>query len=83
MTTIVKDAGVETDAAAITFKWRQGRHGVEKSITPTNTATGTYSVSFTPLKGGNVYYRWDTEGALNYAAEGTLSIADTAFTVSS
>ena len=83
LTNVVKVSGAATDAAAITFKWRQGRRGAEKTITPTNTATGTYSVSFTPLKGGNVYYRWDTEGALDYAEEGVLSVADTAFTVSS
>ena len=83
LTNMVKVSGALTDAAAITFTWRQGRRGAEKSITPTNTATGTYEVSFTPLKGGNVYYRWDTEGTLNTAKEGTLAIADTAFTVSS
>ena len=82
LTTNVTQAGALTDAAAITFKWRHGNRGVETSITPTNTGTGVYTVSFIPLKTGNVYYRWDTEGTLNTAKEGTLAIADTQFRVS-
>lgn len=82
LTTNVTVGGALTDSAAITFKWRQGNRGAEKSITPTNSSTGVYTVSFIPLKAGHVYYRWDTEGTLNTAKEGTLAIADSQFKVS-
>jgi len=36
-------------------------------------------VTITPTKAGNLHYRWDTEGALDYSEEGTLSVADTQF----
>lgn len=82
--TVVKVSGAATDASAITFKWKEGgRRGAEKSVTPTRASTGTYTVSITPTKSGNLYYRWDTEGALDYAEEGVLSIADSAFNITS
>ncbi len=71
-----------TDAANITFTWKMGLYGCPQSVTPTKTATGTYEVSITPIVGGNLYYRWDTEGNLDTAAEGVLSIADSQFEIS-
>lgn len=77
----VRVDGVLTDAAQITFQWRMGLTGTITSVTPTRTALGTYEVSITPLKGGNLYYRWDTEGELDTAGEQTLSIQDSKFDV--
>lgn len=73
---------VLTDANDITFTWKMGLYGCPQSVTPERTATGTYRVPVTPLTGGNLYYRWDTEGALDTAAEGVLSIADSQFEIS-
>lgn len=70
-----------TDASAITFTWKMGPRGVETSVTPTRASTGSYYVEITPDEGGNLYYRWDTEGALDMAREGVLSIAETQFTI--
>lgn len=70
-----------TDAADITFTWRMGNYGCPTTVTPTKTATGTYEVSITPLCGGNLYYRWDTEGDLDTAAEGVISIQDSQFEI--
>lgn len=77
----VRVNGVLTDADDITFQWKMGLYGRPQSVTPEKTATGTYRVPVTPLVGGNLYYRWDTEGTLDTAAEGVLSIADTQFEV--
>jgi hypothetical protein len=70
-----------TDAADIAFTWKMGLYGRPTSVTPTRTDTGTYEVEITPLEGGNLYYRWDTEGELDTAAEGVLSIADSQFEI--
>lgn len=78
----VRVAGVLTDAATITFQWKMGLYGEPQSVTPERVSTGTYRVPVTPLIGGNLYYRWDTEGALDTAAEGVLSIADSQFEIS-
>ena len=77
--TVVTVSGAATDASAITIKWRIGRKGSVTTLTPTRSATGTYSVTITPTKAGNLHYRWDTEGALDYSEEGTLLVADTQF----
>lgn len=79
--TVVKVSGVDTDAAGIIFKWKEGAFGEDKSITPTRTATGTYEVSITPSRSGNIYFRWDTEGALDSVEEGVLSVARSRFRV--
>lgn len=80
--TIVTVGGTPTDASTITFKWKEGgARGAEQSATPTRTGTGTYTVTITPTKPGHLYYRWDTEGALDYAEEGALSIADSQFKI--
>lgn len=71
-----------TDAAEITFTWKMGLTGCPATVTPTNTATGTYEVNIVPLIGGNLYYRWDTEGDLDTASEGVLSVADSQFEIS-
>lgn len=78
--TIVKDAGVDTDAAEITFKWAIGSSG-EKTVTPVNTATGTYTAEITTPtdQSGLLRYRWDTDGALDYAEEGVLLVEPTSF----
>jgi hypothetical protein len=81
LTNAVRVADVLTDAAEITFQWRMGLTGTITSVTPTRTALGTYEASITPLTGGNLYYRWDTEGDLDTAAEGILSIANSQFDI--
>jgi hypothetical protein len=81
LTNVVYVGNTPTDAADITFQWRMGLTGEITSVTPTKTATGTYEVSITPLKGGNLYYRWDTEGVLDTAGEQTLSIANSQFDI--
>jgi hypothetical protein len=70
-----------TDASAITFMWKMGTRGTENTVTPTRASTGSYYVEITPEEGGDLYYRWDTEGDLDAAREGKLSIADTQFTI--
>lgn len=72
---------VDTATPEITFKWKMGRDGVEATITPTLISTGVYEVTVTPLTGGDLYYRWDTEGTLDTAQEGRLSIKESAFTL--
>lgn len=79
--TQVTAGGALTNSASITFKWKHSNFGEEKSITPTNTATGTYQVQITPTRSGNVYYRWDTEGTLNTSKDGVLSVARSPFKV--
>ena len=79
--TEVRSGGALTDSSAITFKWKHGNFGEEKSITPTNVSTGIYTVDIIPARSGNVYYRWDTEGALNTSKDGVLSIARSNFKV--
>lgn len=74
--------GVLTDADSITFQWKMGLTGKPQFVTPEKTETGTYRVPVTPLTGGNLYFRWDTEGTLDTAAEGVLSIADSQFEIS-
>lgn len=81
LTNAVRVADVLTDAAAITFQWRMGLTGTITSIAPTRLSTGLYEVSVTPLEGGNLYYRWDTEGDLDTAGEQTLSIQDSNFDI--
>jgi hypothetical protein len=72
---------VLTDAPQVYFKWKMGLYGTETSVTPTHDGTGLYEVSITPLEGGDLYYRWDTEGTLDVAQEGVLNIAGTQFTL--
>ena len=88
---------VLTDASAVTFTWRMGSPassyqslsqflaggsaGAQTSVTPTHDGTGLYSAEVTPETGGNLYWRWDTEGALDTAREGVLSIAETQFSL--
>lgn len=81
LTNVVRVGNSPTDAADITFTWQMGLYGAPQSATPERTATGTYEVSITPLVGGNLYYRWDTEGTLDTAAEGILSIANSQFEI--
>lgn len=81
LTTTVKVGGILTNAAAIEFKWKMGLWGEEVSVTPSLVTTGTYRVSITPLEGGNLYYRWDTEGALDTAKEGVIAVRDTQFDI--
>lgn len=78
--TQVKVSGALTDAAEISLKWNIGTNG-EQSVTPTNTATGTYSAEITlPTdQSGLLRYRWDTDGALDYAEEGALLVEPTSF----
>lgn len=82
LTNVVRVGNTPTDAADITFTWKMGLTGCPATVAPTKTATGTYEVNVTPLKGGNLYFRWDTEGVLDTAAEGILSIADSRFEIS-
>lgn len=70
-----------TDAAQIVFIWKMKQRGTEHTVTPTRASTGSYYVEITPEEGGDLYYRWDTEGTLDAAREGVLSIADTQFTI--
>lgn len=77
----VRVADVLTDADDIYFKWKIGKRGIEHTETPTHDSTGTYSVSITPTEGGDLFYRWDTEGDLDVAAEGVLNIAASQFTL--
>lgn len=72
---------VLTNESTLTFKWKMGRDGDESSVTPTHGTTGVYSVALTPLTGGDLYYRWDTEGTLDAAQEGRLSVKESAFTL--
>lgn len=81
ITQVVRVDGVATDASAIYFKWKMGLYGSETSVTPTRDGTGTYHVDITPTEGGDLYYRWDTEGDLDTAQEGVINIADTQFTL--
>jgi len=70
---------VLTDASAITFQWRMGLYGDQTSVTPTHAGTGLYSAAVTPEEGGDLYFRWDTGGALDVAQEGALSIVGSRF----
>lgn len=81
LSTTVYVGQTPTDSAPITFLWRMGNYGDWAAITPTDTGAGTYEVQVTPLIGGNLNWRWDTEGTLNTATEGTLSIADSKFDI--
>lgn len=81
LTNAVRVAEVLTDASAITFMWKIGLYGTEHTETPTRVSTGTYEVDLTPDKGGDLYWRWDTEGALDTAQEGVINIAPTQFTI--
>jgi 6-phosphogluconolactonase (cycloisomerase 2 family) len=77
----VRVSEVLTDASDITFMWKVGKYGTEATVTPTHDGTGLYSVSITPDRGGDLYYRWDTEGDLDTAAEGVINIAPTQFSI--
>lgn len=81
LTQSVRVDDVLTDAAAIRFFWKEGLYGAQAEVAPTRTATGTYEVSITPTIGGDLYYRWDTEGALDTAQEGVISVAPSQFTL--
>lgn len=70
---------VLTDAPQIVFLWKEGQYGLENTITPTRMSTGLYQVIFTPSTGGDVYYRWDTQGVLDVAQEGILSVKPSNF----
>ena len=88
---------VLTDASAVAFTWRMGGpvspheslaqflagsgNTSQTSVTPTHDGTGLYSAEVTPETGGNLYWRWDTEGALDTAREGVISIAETQFSL--
>ncbi len=72
---------VLTDASAITFKWKMGLYGCENSVTPTHSGPGVYYVDVEPEEGGDLFYRWDTDGALDVAAEGALNIAEPRFAI--
>lgn len=78
--TIVKVGGAATDAPELTFKWSIGSSG-EKTVTPVNTATGTYTATITTPtdQSGLLRYRWDTEGTLDFAEEGTLLVEPGSF----
>lgn len=76
---VVTVAGVLTDAPQITFLWKEGLYGTENTITPTRASLGTYTVTFTPSVGGDLYYRWDTNGVLDVAQEGILSVKPSNF----
>lgn len=78
--TIVAQGGTPVNAADITFKWFIGT-GEMNTVTPTNTATGTYKATLTiPAdQSGFLRYRWDTEGALDYVEEGVFLVEPTSF----
>lgn len=77
----VRVSDVLTDAADIYFKWKMGLRGTENTETPEHISTGSYEVEITPDQGGDLYYRWDTEGTLDVAQEGVINIKDTQFTL--
>lgn len=70
-----------TDAPSVYFKYKEGLYGTENTLSPTHDGTGIYEVSFIPQQGGDVYYRWDTDGSLDTAQEGILNVAPTNFTI--
>jgi len=78
--TVVKVGEAATNASAITFEYRIENYK-KRSVTPVNTATGTYTATVTlPTdEHGLMRYRWDTEGALDHSEEGVLLIEPTAF----
>lgn len=80
LSTTVTNNGTLTDASAITFKWKIGRNGTETVLTPTRASLGTYYVTITPDNSGNLYCRWDTDGALDTVEEPIYNIAESAFT---
>lgn len=79
-TTVYGTDGLQTDAPDLTFKFKIGLYGEETSSTPTRTGLGAYSATIDIPSSGNLYYRWDTDGALDVAKEGVVNIARTAFT---
>jgi DNA-binding XRE family transcriptional regulator len=72
-TTTVKNNGTLVDPTTITFKWKIGLWTNETVVTPTRDSLGSYSVSV-PIPadsdGGNLYFRWDTDGNYDIASEG-------------
>jgi hypothetical protein len=79
LSTTVTNNGTLTDAADITFKYKIGRHGQEVPITPSHASLGVYYVEVTPDKSGNLYCRWDTDGALDVASEPIYIIRRSSF----
>lgn len=79
LTVTVTNNGIPTNASAILFKWKIGVWGAEQTVAPVNFATGVYKATITPLEGGNLYYRWDTEGALDTAKEGIIAVRESRF----
>lgn len=77
---VVSVDGTPTDASAITFKYRIG-DGKITTVSPTKTATGTYSVSITldSDEFGFLYTLWDTQGGLDTAKEQVFMIEPGAF----
>jgi hypothetical protein len=74
--TVNNSSGTATAPAQITFKWRYQNHNfTEKSVTPVNTGTGTFTATFTPELPGVISYRIDTTTP-TAAYEGNISIAD-------
>ena len=73
--------GVLTNASAVAFFWRM-RHWRDSRSDETgsvsNTATGTYEVTFTPQDSGNCYFRWEITTP-NLIQEGAINIKDSQF----
>ena len=83
LTTTVTDRATNllADADDLTLIWKVGRLGDETIETPTRNSIGNYSVEIEPTESGNLYFRWDTDGAYNVATEGVISVAESVFTV--
>ena len=70
----------DVDTPAITFKYKIGKFGSEKTITPTHNGTGIYTAAVTPDTSGYLYARWDTDGTYDAVIEPTYFIKESPFT---
>jgi hypothetical protein len=77
--TEVRNNGILADAADITFRYKYGMYGTETIVTPLRASTGNYYTPVTFTESGNLYYRWDTDGAFDVAKEGVVNIAGSVF----
>ncbi len=78
--TVVKLSDIATAAPEISLKWDIGTNGI-KTVTPTNSAPGTYTADITlpDDQSGLLRYRWDTDGTIDHVDEGVLLVEPTSF----
>lgn len=80
---IIDAAGTPIDPETLTLKIKPpGATALQTITNPTKTATGIYHHDLPLDKKGTWYYRWESTAPLPAAAEGSLTVQPSRFTVS-